>query len=283
MENKTVMSIETVIDYIEANLDGKLDLEMVAEAVHYSKYHLHRMFTSTVGMTIHDYVQRRQLTEAAKLLVFSDRPIIEVAFICGYESQQAFSSAFKSMYKIPPAEYRDNREFYPLQLRFALHRNAANKVFAKDDICLAEKADIPAWMNLMRLVIDGYPVMNEADYLNAITKSIDEKRALVLKDGNILVGAMAFSDYSGCIDFLGINPQYRKQGIQKLFLDALMQCETKAIELGNICNLSQLNENLQENCIPLSVKNMDASSYEEFLTERRKLMAFMMKRYYWSL
>ena len=71
MENKTVMSIETVIDYIEANLDGKLDLEMVAEAVHYSKYHLHRMFTSTVGMTIHDYVQRRQLTEAAKLLVFS--------------------------------------------------------------------------------------------------------------------------------------------------------------------------------------------------------------------
>ena len=62
-----------------------------------------------------------------------------------------------------------------------------------------------------------------------------------------------------------------------------MQCETKAIELGNICNLSQLNENLQENCIPLSVKNMDASSYEEFLTERRKLMASMMKRYYWSL
>ena len=67
------------------------------------------------------------------------------------------------------------------------------------------------------------------------------------------------------------------------FSKAFMQCETKAIELGNICNLSQLNENLQENCIPLSVKNMDASRYEEFLTERRKLMAFMMKRYYWSL
>ena len=53
MENKTVMSIETVIDYIEANLDGKLDLEMVAEAVHYSKYHLHRMFTSTVCSFLH--------------------------------------------------------------------------------------------------------------------------------------------------------------------------------------------------------------------------------------
>ena len=218
-----VASIETVIDYIETHLDGKIDLEQVAEAVHYSKYHLHRMFTNTVGMTIHDYVQRRQLTEAAKLLVFSDRSIIEIAYICGYESQQAFSSAFKSMYKISPAEYRDNREFYPLQLRFTLHRYVADKVFAKDDICLAEISDIPAWMNLMRLVIDGYPVMNEADYFDAITKSMEEKRALVLKDGNLLVGAMAFSNQSGCIDFLGINPQYRRQGIQKLFLDALME------------------------------------------------------------
>lgn len=218
-----IVDIETVIDYIENNLNGKLDLEKVSEAVHYSKYHLHRMFADTVGMTIHDYVGRRQLTEAAKLLVFSDRPIIEVAFICGYESQQAFSSAFKSMYKIPPAQYRENREFYPLQLRFTLHRNTVNKDFTKDDICFAEKNDIPVWMDLMRLVIDGYPVMNETDYLNEITKHIDEKRALVLKDGDILVGAMAFSDNPGCIDFLGIHPQYRKQDIQKVFLDALLE------------------------------------------------------------
>ena len=87
-----VVSIETVIDYIETHLDGKLDLEQVSEAVHYSKYHLHRLFTNTVGMTVHDYVQRRQLTEAAKLLVFSDKPIIEIAFICGYESQHPWNT-----------------------------------------------------------------------------------------------------------------------------------------------------------------------------------------------
>ena len=98
MGNQSIISIEAVIDYIESHLDGKLELETVAEAVHYSKYHLHRLFTETVGMTIHDYVQRRQLTEAAKLLVFSDKPIIEIAFICGYESQQSFSLAFKAMY-----------------------------------------------------------------------------------------------------------------------------------------------------------------------------------------
>ena len=218
-----IMNIETVINYIESHLDEKLDLEKVSEAVHYSKYHLHRMFTNTVGMTIHDYVQRRQLTEAAKLLVFSSRPIIEVAFFCGYESQQAFSSAFKSMYKVPPAQYRDKGNFYPLQLRFALHKNIPSIVFTKEDVCIARVEDIPAWMDLMRLVIDGYPVMDEADYLKEITRAIEEERALILKEGNVLIGAMTFSKTAGSIDFLGIHPQYRNQKIQKLFLEVLLE------------------------------------------------------------
>ncbi len=73
MEIQKVITMETVIAFIESNLDGKLELDTVAAAVHYSKYYLHRMFTETVGMTIHDYVSRRQLTEAAKLLVFSKK------------------------------------------------------------------------------------------------------------------------------------------------------------------------------------------------------------------
>lgn len=64
---------------------------------------------------------------------------------------------------------------------------------------------------------------------------------------------------------------------------AALQCETKLAELGNIFDRAQLNENLEENCIPRSIEDMDASDYEDFLTERRKLMATLMKRYYLSL
>lgn len=223
MGNPSVTRIEAVIDYIENHLDGKLELKTVAEAVHYSKYHLHRLFTDTVGMTIHDYVQRRQLTEAAKLLVFSDQPIIEIALICGYESQQSFSLAFKAMYKSPPAEYREKRCFYPLQLRFTLHRSMSAMEFTMQDIHLARREDIPDWMNLMRLVIDGYPVMDEDDYSAKLEESIDEKRALVLKAGNVLIGAMAFTYSPGGIEFLGVHPQYRNRGLQRLFLDALLE------------------------------------------------------------
>ncbi len=85
MNGHKVENIAAVISYIEAHLNEKLDLDTVANAVCYSKYHLHRMFTDTVGITLHDYIQRRQLTEAAKLLVFSEKPIIEIALIAGYE------------------------------------------------------------------------------------------------------------------------------------------------------------------------------------------------------
>ena len=79
-------------------------------------------------------------------------------------------------------------------MRFTLHRNIANKEFKKDDICFAEKSDIPIWMDLMRLVIDGYPVMNEEDYLKEITRHIEEKHALVLKDDGMVIGTSAIID-----------------------------------------------------------------------------------------
>ena len=81
-----------------------------------------------------------------------------------------------------------------MQLRFHfLHRSTTAMEFTIQDIRLAEKKDIVDWMNLMRLVIDGYPVMDEDDYLAKLEESIDEKRALVLREGDILIEAMAFT------------------------------------------------------------------------------------------
>ena len=222
MSEETIIKIESLIDYIETHLNEKLTLDTIAAAIHYSKYHLSRLFVDTVGLHINEYIKRRQLTEAAKLLIFSEKPIIDIALLCGYQSQQAFSSAFKSMYKAPPAEYRATHSFYPLQLRFTLEKNYSHPLFSIDHIRLANETDIPAWMNLMHLVIDGYPEMNEEDYLTQLKIGISEQRALVLKDDALLIGAMLFNRHTGSIDYWGVHPQYRNAGIHKLFIDALL-------------------------------------------------------------
>ena len=49
---------------------------------------------------------------------------------------------------------------------------------------------------------------------------------------------------------------------------------------GNINNAEDLDANLSENCIPKDIVEMDVSNYNEFLSERRIMMAQYIKEYY---
>lgn len=233
--SRNVAQITAVIDYIESHLNEKTDLETIARAVHYSKYHLHRMFTETVGMTIQTYAQRRRLTEAAKLLVCSDQPILEIALMAGYESQQSFTDIFKAMYKKPPHQYREEEAFYPLQLRYVLNENLATleKNCWQQKITFATEADIPKWMELVYLVIDGFPHLEEEAYRIQLQEYIQHKRALILTDADTAIGVMAFQEVTGSIDFLGVHPQYRKKGIARAFCEKALYelTQTEAITI----------------------------------------------------
>lgn len=222
MQGQTTHIVSQAIHFIETHLDDKIELDMVAIALHYSKFYLHRLFTKTVGLTIHDYAQRRQLTEAAKLLVFSKKPIIEISLISGYESQQAFTSIFKAMYKMTPAEFRAAEAFYPLQLEIHFNEETISMDFTKDDIKFASSGDIDDWMELVSFAIDGYPCLNEAEYLENLQQYIADKRALILRDEGMAIGVMGFSIETGSIDFLAVHPQYRNLGITKIFVDKLV-------------------------------------------------------------
>lgn len=221
VQGQRVHIISKAVSYIEANLDNKLDLEVVAASLHYSKYHLHRLFAKTVSLTIHDYVQRRQLTEAAKLLVFSKKSILEIALISGYESQQAFTSAFKAMYKMTPSEYRVSEIFYPLQLPICLTEEPIKMDFTKDDIQFASLSDVNDWMELVHLTVDGYPYLNETEYIKKLHQYISDGQALILRDEGMAIGIMGFTAQTGNIDFWAIHPQYRGLNIENIFLEKL--------------------------------------------------------------
>lgn len=97
---------EKVLLYIEANLDKKLSLEKIAEALHYSKFYMARTFKEDMGCTLYKYIRGRQMEEAAGKLAETGKPIAEIAFEAGYGSQQAFTQAFGCVYQCTPQEYR---------------------------------------------------------------------------------------------------------------------------------------------------------------------------------
>lgn len=67
------------------------------------------------------------------------------------------------------------------------------------------------------------------------------------------------------------------------FNELLEQCNGGKLKYGSINTMEELNKNLAMNCIPLSIATMDASKYNEFLEERRKLMALKIKQYFTML
>ncbi len=215
-------NVIAAIDYIEDNLMEKIDLDIVADAVHYSKFHLHRMFSETVGLTIHGYILRRKLTEAAKLLVFSEKKIMEIALLAGYESQQAFTLAFKAMYKQSPLSFRRNEAFYPLQLEYKFSSQVkpdTDMNERKRELRFAKEEDITLWMELVRLVIDGFPNLIEEEHIKVLRESIVKQSALIMTERDVAIGIMLISYITGSIDFMGVHPLYHKQGINRILLD----------------------------------------------------------------
>ena len=67
------------------------------------------------------------------------------------------------------------------------------------------------------------------------------------------------------------------------FGKSIEQCDNKTIAFGNISDINILKENMAENAIPENIANMNVDNYDEFLSERRKLMSKIIEKYYKSL
>jgi len=104
MEHSKV--IQQSIDYIEENLKEKISLEDLARRSYLSKYYFHRVFHQLVGETVMEYIRKRRLTEAAEELTESNSKIVDIALKYQFSSQEAFSRAFKRMFKVSPREFR---------------------------------------------------------------------------------------------------------------------------------------------------------------------------------
>ena len=100
--------IERAINYIELNIESELSPGTVAESVGFSEYHFHRIFASALGESISEYIKKRRLAQAAKRLLNTSDSIMEIALTCRYDSQEAFTRAFKRAFGATPGKYRSS-------------------------------------------------------------------------------------------------------------------------------------------------------------------------------
>lgn len=113
-DKKTTLSsyqkrINRMVIYITEHLDENPSLETLSEEAGFSPYHFHRIAKAFLGETIGNFIVRKRVETAARLLKETDLPVSEIAYQVGYDVPSSLSKAFKLFYGMTPNEYRKNK------------------------------------------------------------------------------------------------------------------------------------------------------------------------------
>ena len=95
------------IAFIHDQYNQSPSLDEIAQAVHLSPFHFHRLFTKNVGISPKQYLQKKQLQIAKWLLRSSRQSIGRIASHCGFSSHGHFTSTFTRLVDMSPSQYRE--------------------------------------------------------------------------------------------------------------------------------------------------------------------------------
>jgi AraC family transcriptional regulator len=109
-----VNRLNAVIEYIENHLCDAISQDEVSKIIASPYSVFQRSFVQITGITLSEYIRRRNLTNAAYEIQNTDQRIIDIALKYGYESSDAFSVAFKRLNGIAPSMARKKN----IQLKF---------------------------------------------------------------------------------------------------------------------------------------------------------------------
>jgi transcriptional regulator GlxA family with amidase domain len=94
--------------YVRDHLKETLHVERLAEIAGISARSLARLFTSEMGITPHEFVERARVDYARNLLEASNLALKVLAFECGFGGAEQMRVVFQRRLGISPAVYRSN-------------------------------------------------------------------------------------------------------------------------------------------------------------------------------
>jgi hypothetical protein len=77
-----------------------------------------------------------------------------------------------------------------------------------------------------------------------------------------------------------INIKIGNKPIEKYLQEVKEQCNDGELKYGGITEYSLIEDNFKQNAVPIAIFELTMEDYQEFLVERRKLMAEKMRKYY---
>lgn len=100
------VQVVSVREYIDGNYASDITLEGLAAQFFINKTYLSEMFKEQYGIALKDYLVSVRITEAKRLLRFTEKTTEEIATMVGINGAAYFSRMFKRVEGVTPTEYR---------------------------------------------------------------------------------------------------------------------------------------------------------------------------------
>lgn len=101
-------------EYIQKNIYSKITISSLAEHVGIEPEYLSLLSKQTLKCTMSQYIIQRKISEAKKLLRFTDKSLAEIANLLCFSSQSHFQNHFKKIRGMTPTKYREKYRKAPM-------------------------------------------------------------------------------------------------------------------------------------------------------------------------
>jgi len=99
-------TIENAKEYILGHFNENISLHQLAQYCHVSLFHFSRIFKSIMNVSPHQYLAGIRLNHAKILLTTTGQPVTDIAFACGYNSLEHFTTAYRRKFTTNPGRHR---------------------------------------------------------------------------------------------------------------------------------------------------------------------------------
>jgi AraC family transcriptional regulator len=95
-----------VLAYIEANIGERITLANLAATAGLSRMYFAKQFRATTGMRPHEFVLRKRIERAQRMLAETSEALVDIALSVGFQTQAHFTTVFKKIAGYTPYQFR---------------------------------------------------------------------------------------------------------------------------------------------------------------------------------
>lgn len=98
--------IKKVINFINENIESKIEIDDLVKLTKWSKHHFIRIFTSEMGISPYSFILKIKIDHAKKMILDENNKLENIAYDLGFHSYINFARTFKNYTKLSPKEFR---------------------------------------------------------------------------------------------------------------------------------------------------------------------------------